>query len=37
MSGTFWTLTPRGYGVVSFAGVIHWCGVPSLIQTVLLP
>ena len=34
MSGTFWTLTPCGQGVSSPAGVIHWCGVPSLIQHV---
>ena len=32
MSGTFSTLTPCGQGVVSPAGVIHWCGVPSLIH-----
>ena len=37
MSGTFCTLTPLGYGVFSPAGVIHWCGVPSLIQGVWPP
>ena len=37
MSGTFSTLTPCGYDVVSPAGVIHWCGVPSLIQGVTPP
>ena len=37
MSGTFSTLTPCGQGVVSPAGVIHWCGVPSLIHGVMPP
>src|SRR5665811_736441 len=37
MSGTFWTLTPCGHMVVSPAGVIHWCGVPSLIHGVVPP
>src|SRR5512139_503853 len=37
MSGTLRALTPDGYGVVSLAGVIHWCVLPSLIHTVLLP
>ena len=37
MSGTFSTLTPCGQSVVSPAGVIHWCAVPSLIQGVVPP
>ena len=37
MSGTFCTLTPCGHGVSSPAGVIHWCGVPSLIHGVMPP
>ncbi|GAO04623.1 hypothetical protein PSR1_03518 [Anaeromyxobacter sp. PSR-1] len=37
MSGTFITLTPFGYEVESPAGVIHWCGVPSLIHGVMPP
>ena len=37
MSGTFSTLTPCGQLVVSFSGVIHWCGVPSLIHGVTPP
>jgi hypothetical protein len=37
MSGTLLTLTPFGYGVLSSAGVIHWCGVPSLIQGEMPP
>ncbi len=37
MSGTFWTLTPLGYWVISFAGVVHWWGVPSLIHGVSPP
>ena len=37
MSGTLRTLTPWGHGVSSPAGVIHWCGVPSLIHGVVPP
>ena len=37
MSGTFATLTPCGQVVFSPAGVIHWCGVPSLIHGVVPP
>src|SRR5512140_2415992 len=37
MSGTLLTLTPCGHMVFSPAGVIHWCGVPSLIHGVLPP
>ena len=37
MSGTLETLTPSGYAVVSPAGVIHWCVVPSLIHGVTPP
>ena len=37
MSGTFFTSTPSGHGVSSLAGVIHWCGVPSLIHGVVPP
>ena len=37
MSGTAVTLTPFGYEVFSPAGVIHWCGVPSLIQGEMPP
>ena len=37
MSGTSRTLTPCGHVVFSPAGVIHWCGVPSLIHGVVPP
>ena len=37
MSGTSCTATPCGHAVVSLAGVIHWCGVPSLIHGVVPP
>ena len=37
MSGTSRTLTPCGQSVFSPAGVIHWCGVPSLIHGVMPP
>ena len=34
---TLLTLTPCGYAVFSPEGVIHWCGVPSLIHGVMPP
>src|SRR3990172_2627372 len=37
MSGTLTTLTPSGHGVLWLGGVIHWCGVPSLIHGELPP
>ena len=37
MSGTLLTLTPFGYAVFSPVGVVHWCGVPSLIHGVMPP
>ena len=37
MSGTFWASWPLGHDVLSLAGVIHWCGVPSEIHGVRPP